>query len=555
MSASDKKKLRKEQASAFLTEKQMKEQAEAKKLRTYTITFITAMVLIVCITVGVLAARAVNHSGVFQKNTIAAVVGDHQINSVELSYYYSDKINEFYNDWYEQYSTYTDTYLNMMGLNTSKPLNEQVYDQESGKTWAQYFIEAAVEQAKSDYALYELAINDKDFKLPEDEQKTLDNLKKNLDVNAVLYGFSNGNQYLRTVYGYGSDVDSYYNYSERSMIASAYYNAHNDSLKYDANAIDEYQKDKKDNYNSYDYSYSYLSYTDFRTGGTKGEDGNMTYTDKENNDARDLMKATAEEMATAKTLEELKKKAEAAKVNEKSELAVNTEKAKLHTAINAALANWLAEAERKDGDIAAIPNTTTVKDEDGKETTLTNGYYVAIFNSKTENKKNLANVRHLLVKFTGGTEDEETGEIVYSAAEKDTAKVKAEGFLKTWKEGEATEETFIELVKKNTDDSGSKETGGLYEDITPASQYVTNFLNWSISDERQKGDTGIIETEYGYHVMYYVGDSDITYRDYMITNEMREADQAKWYEESLKDITTSIGDTSKMALDMVLSAG
>ena len=115
MSASDKKKLRKEQASAFLTEKQMKEQAEAKKLRTYTITFITAMVLIVCITVGVLAARAVNHSGVFQKNTIAAVVGDHQINSVELSYYYSDKINEFYNDWYEQSSTYTDTYLNMMG--------------------------------------------------------------------------------------------------------------------------------------------------------------------------------------------------------------------------------------------------------------------------------------------------------------------------------------------------------------------------------------------------------------------------------------------------------
>ena len=93
MSASDKKKLRKEQVAELLSEKQRQEQAEAKKLRIYTIGFLAAMALIVCIVIGVLGVRAVNQSGVFQKNTIAATIGDRELNSVELGYYYNDAIN------------------------------------------------------------------------------------------------------------------------------------------------------------------------------------------------------------------------------------------------------------------------------------------------------------------------------------------------------------------------------------------------------------------------------------------------------------------------------
>lgn len=553
MSASDKKKLRKEQAVAFLTEKQQKEQAEAKKLKIYTISFITAMALVVCIALGVLAVRAVNNSGVIQKNTIAATVGDKQLNSVELSYYYSDAVNEYYNQWYSQYSTYTDTYLQMMGLDTKKPLDTQIYDEESGQTWAEYFVETAIADAKHDYALYNLAMKE-EFKLPEDEQTSLDNMLNNLETYAMLYGYQNADQYLRASYGYGSDADSYKAYTERAAIADAYYQAHHDSLTYDDAAIREYEKDKVNRYNSYTYTYSYLSYTDFREGGTKGENGSVTYSDAENDAARAAMKAAAEMMATATSVDELKEKAKEVKVNESSEVAVNEEKNLLHTGINATLSDWLADAERKEGDIAAIPNTSTTKDADGKEVTVTNGYYVAIFHSKTDNAEKMSNVRHLLVKFKGGTEDEETGEMVYSDTEKAEAKTKAEGFYKTWKDGAATEESFIELVKKNSDD-GSKEEGGLFEDIHPDSDYVPTFLEWSISDERKAGDTGIIESPYGYHIMYYVGDDDMTYRDYMISNEMRDADQEKWYEGVLETVTTAVGDTSKMNLDLVLSNG
>lgn len=553
MSASDKKKLRKEQVSAVLSEKQRQEQAEAKKLRIYTISFVSAMIAIVVIAMAILGIRAVNNSGIVQKNTIAASVGERELNSVELNYYYNDAVNEYYNSWYETYTTYTDSYLQAVGLDATKPLDEQIYDEETGKTWSEYFVEIAVDNAKSDYALYDLAQKES-FQLPEDQKTTLDNMMNNLETYAMLYGYSNANQYLRAMYGFGAEKDSYKAYSEHSAIADAYKQAHQDSLKYEDADIRAYEKDKINNYNSYTYSSAYLSYTDFREGGTEDEDGNKTYTEDENNAAREAMKAAAEQLATATSLEELKEKIDTVEVNDQSDLAVNDYKNVLHTTLNAPLGDWLAAEERVEGDISAIPNTSTTTDADGNEKTVINGYYVACFGSKTDNSDLMSNVRHLLVKFDGGTENEETGETEYSDEEKKAAKDKADGYLKTWKEGAATEESFIELVKEHSDDT-SAEDGGLFEDINPDSQYVANFLNWSIDPVRKAGDTEVIETEYGYHVMYYVGDDDLTYRDYMITNEMRTADQEEWYQGVLEPITTAVKDTSKMTLDLVLSAG
>ncbi len=553
MSASDKKKIRKEQSAAILSEKQRQAQAEAKQLKVYTISFVCAMIAIVVIALSVLGIRAVNNSGIIQKNTIAAVVGDRELNSVELGYYYNEAINKYYNNWYEQYTTYTDTYLQAIGLDTSKPLNEQVYDEESGQTWDQYFIEVAIENAKSDFALYDLA-KAENFQLPSEEQTTLDNMLNNLETYATLYGYSNANQYLRAMYGYGAEADSYKEYSERVAIANAFMQAHEDSLKYEDADIREYEKDKTNNYNSYTYSSAYLSYTDFRQGGTEDEDGNKTYSDQENEAAREAMKIAAEKLATSATLDELKEMIPTIEVNESSQLAVNDSTKVLHTSLNATLSDWLAAEERVEGDIAAIPNTSTTTDENGNEKTVVNGYYVAYFSSKTDNTKLMSNVRHLLVKFAGGTENEETGATEYSEEEKAAAKEKADGYLKTWKEGAATEDSFIELVKEHSDDTSAAD-GGLFEDIHPDSSYVANFLNWSISADRKAGDAEVIETEYGYHVMYYVGDDDMSYRDYLITNEMRAADQEEWYTGILEPITTSVKDTSKMNLELVLSAG
>lgn len=553
MSASDKKKLRKEQSAAILSEKQRQEQADAKKLKIYTISFVSAMIAVVVIALAVLGIRAVNNSGIIQKNTVAAVVGERELNSVELGYYYNDAISKYYNDMYEMYETYADSYLQAIGLDTTKPLDTQVYDKESGKTWAEYFVDTAIETAKSDFALYDLA-KAENFQLPDDEQTSLDNMMNNLGTYATLYGYSNANQYLRAMYGYGADEDSYKAYSERSAVADAYKHAHEDSLQYKDADIREYEKDKISQYNSYTYSSAYLSYTDFRQGGTEDEEGNKTYSDAENEAAREAMKTAAEALATSTSLDALKEAIKSVEVNGDSQLSVNDYKKVLHSTLNTPLADWLADEARQEGDIGAIPNTSTSTGEDGKETTVTNGYYVVCFGSKSDNSQPMANVRHLLVSFPGGTKNEETGETEYTDEEKATAKSEADGYLKTWLEGDATEESFIALVKEHSDDT-SAEDGGLFEDIHPDSQYVPNFLNWSIDPERKAGDAEVIETEYGYHVMYYVGADEMTYRDYMITNEMRAADQEEWYQSILEPITTAVKDTSKMQLDIVLSAG
>lgn len=549
MSASDKKKLRKEQDASIITERQKQERAEAKKLKIYTTVFVAALVLIACTAIAVLTVRGINNSGVMQKNTVAATVGEEQLNSVEMSYYYNDAINDFYSEMSSQYSEYASQYLEAIGLDNTKPLDEQIYDEESGQTWAEYFLDEALKKAQNDFALYKAATEDS-FTLPEEEQTTLDNQLNNLETYATLYGFSNSKQYLRAMYGYGADAKSYGEYQERRAVADAYLTAHEEALTFDDAAIREQEAINPNKYTSFTYTSAYLSYTDFRQGGTEDEDGTVTYSDEENNAAREAAKLAAEDMATATTVDELNEKVEAAEVNEDSQLAVNEYSDNLYTNINATLAQWLSDEERQEGDIEAIPNTSTTTDEEGNETTVTNGYYVAIFHSKNDNAKKMSNVRHLLVQFKGGETDETTGETTYTEAEMAEAKEAADGYLKQWQEGDATEESFIELVKEHSDDTSAEE-GGLFENIHPDSEYVENFLNWSISADRKPGDAEVIETEYGYHVMYYVGESETTYRDYMISNELRATTQEEWYNGLIEATTATLGDTSKMKLDVM----
>lgn len=555
MSASDKKKFRKEQASDMLTAKQREQQAEEKKLRVYTICFVTAMILIVCAVLGVVGVRAAINGGLSERFTVAATVEGEKLNAIEFSYYYNDAVSEFYNEWYEQFSDQTDTYLLTMGLDTSKPLDEQVQDEETGKTWAEYFVELALEEAKRDAALCNEAKKN-GFELTEEQKDNIDASIENIKMWAPYYGFNDANHYMRATYGNGASLRSYRAYFERCQIADAYYDAHLADYTYTDEQMREYEsKDNKGmDYNAFTYTTAYLSYTFFQQGGTEGENGVMTYTDAENDAARAAMKVAAETLVTATSPEDLKAKAAEVETKEGTSISVSNNKNQMYSQFkgaNADLAAWIIDDARQEGDIDLIPINakTTV---DGAEVEVTNGYYVVIFQGRNEQTDPMGNVRHLLVKFEGGTEDEETGELTYSDEEKAAAKEEADGYLKTWKEGEATEATFIELVKEHSDDT-SAEDGGLFEDIHPGSSYVENFLNWSIDPARKAGDAEVIETEYGYHVMYYVGDDDMSYRDLLVTTDMAAADQEVWYEALLEPVTGEVVDTSKLKLDTILA--
>lgn len=112
-------------------------------------------------------------------------------------------------------------------------------------------------------------------------------------------------------------------------------------------------------------------------------------------------------------------------------------------------------------------------------------------------------VRHILVQPKGGVTDE-SGVTTYSEDEWATALSEAERILKQWQEGEATEDSFAVLANTYSEDGGSNTTGGLYADVHIDSSYVPEFKNWAIDFNRKPGDVEIVQTTYGYHIMYFV---------------------------------------------------
>ena len=53
--------------------------------------------------------------------------------------------------------------------------------------------------------------------------------------------------------------------------------------------------------------------------------------------------------------------------------------------------------------------------------------------------------------------------------------------------------------------------------------------------------------------MYYVGASELNYRDHMISSEMQIEDQEKWYKAALETVTAEKLDVSRLKLDMIIS--
>lgn len=180
-------------------------------------------------------------------------------------------------------------------------------------------------------------------------------------------------------------------------------------------------------------------------------------------------------------------------------------------------------------------------------------YYAA--NEEALNQQGIADdgsvtvdVRHILICPQGGTEDE-NGTVTYSEAEWEQCRVKAQELLDKWQAEDGTEEGFAQFATDYTEDPGSMNTGGLYTDVY-VGQMVEPFENWCFDESRQYGDTGLVQTDYGYHIMYFVEsrevwigsvqDAIISERSMAIVNEA----VAKWPVE-IKDNKIVLGNITK----------
>ena len=518
MSASTKKKLRNAEHTEKLTERQIAAQKEAKKVKIYTTVFVIVTVILLAIALTICASQIIDKTGIRQKNSVAMTVGDVEITSPEMTYFYVDAVSNFYS---------TNSDIISYFLDTATPLNQQMYSYDNNTTWADYFLTIA--QSNAEYAYtYCAAAEAEGHTLSEAELEEVASYTALLEQYALSYGVSDLETFLKGTYGEFATVESFNAYQEKIALANSYRSAYADSLTYDDAAIDAAVAADPDKYASFTY-HSYLITTNrFLSGGTVGADGTTTYTDEEKAAAL----AAAEEAAKSvvdsapASIEAFDAAIAGLSFNAESTGTTSVENANvLYTSIDASRAAWLAQ-EHKTGDVAYVPYETTLNGE-----TTVNGYYVLYFVSRNDNEFALPNVRHILIS----TEDDME---------------KAESILDEWKSGSATEESFGALALKYSIDTGSAEDGGMVAEVKPGTM-VQSFEDWCYG-EHQVGDTGIIESEYGFHIMYFSGYSDSIYLDLLVSEDLFNTEMERWYADLHAKYPVTIGTSKYLPLSMTL---
>ena len=129
-------------------------------------------------------------------------------------------------------------------------------------------------------------------------------------------------------------------------------------------------------------------------------------------------------------------------------------------------------------------------------------------NGITKDAGKTIDVRHILLMPENGTTGDD-GYPVYSEEDWAACEAEIQKIYDEWMVGDKSEESFAEFAAKYSQD-GNAAQGGIYEDVTEG-YMVPAFNDWCFDESRQYGDHGLVKTEYGYHIMFFVGSQEIWY--------------------------------------------
>ncbi len=479
-----------------------------------------------------------------QKVLTAAKMDDKKITVAEYNYYYLNLYNQVASIS-QQYDSYYGAGSGAMytGFDISKNPADQEYvgaeTHDEVETWADYFKYNAAEKAFINMLVYEDAMSEEakkaGFELSEETNKeiqdSIDEVIESLTKNAENSDFSLNN-YIAKTCGEGLTEKSYTELLRRDSIVEHYLTWYQENLaeNYTEDEIKAYYNDNKDTLDQASIRLFSVSYAEI-----EGKTDDPTYTKAEAKERADefLGKITDEASFIALAKEYA---APSAKDDFKNDSATNaanmTKETVSQTSKN--LAKWMFDDARALGDKAVIHD---------KDNEL---YFIAYLTKVATPDKETAGatVRHILVQADTEKENSEGNKIPLSDAEIeanfDKAYKEAKKILKEWKKGAATEDSFAALATEKTDDTGSAETGGLYEDITSTSSYVPEFLDWALADH-EVGDTEIVKTQYGYHIMYFVGADEMEKWE----SDARTALAAEDYDEYAQELYDITGEKTE----------
>ena len=537
-----------------------------------------AVVVVLAIALGV-GGFAVGNSGILQRGKVVFSVGDTDVTMGEYSYYYNAMYSQYFNYSY-QYDTYYGAGMGAMytGYDCSVAPDQQAYslgeiEGVEEPMWTDFFDYSARQQIQYAKACIKYA-EENGITLDEADYAEVDESMAMMEENAksgtTPYSLA---AYLRAFYGKAMSVSMLRQIMEEQTLVQ----------KVNEAKMNEYKAEYTDAeiekvYNDEIKTYGVVSLRTYTINAEEVEDEEGTAA------------------VTTETLAAAKKKADSfvAKVTDEAsfkntayefeKLAENKEADKLkdddsytlladqnYSSLDSSDEAFLKWAFDEN---ARVGSTYVVEDK-------TSGYTVYMMVApvhKAPDSKTY-DVRHILISFP----EEETaeGEEAEEAKEekKDDVKVemldasaydvtvdidvdledtgdketykKAQDILEKYLKGDHTEAAFADLAKEYSEDSNAAD-GGLYEGVTEG-QFVDEFENWSFAEGRKEGDVGIVESTYGYHIMYHVDVTTTTWSD-VIKSDLAAEEYNEFAEKIVAEDNVKIANDNEAVLSAVEEA-
>ncbi|MBQ8696848.1 MAG: peptidyl-prolyl cis-trans isomerase [Clostridia bacterium] len=409
------------------------------------------------------------------------------------SEHYTITVAEFQYFLAKTYDDFASQYGDMINymLDTTKPLRDQKcpVDQTGKMTWFDYVADGAVTTVKSYLLIAEQALKE-GYEISEEDKALIKAELDSMDEKAAEAEYANVEDYIRDYYGSFATKETLQTCFNLSFIANSYRAEKYNSYDFTEEDYSDYAEKNPASCYKADFMYLRMS-ANIKEGATDAEKAAEWEKTKQaaldfNNaiKGKDSFISLAEDyMRSYCTIVEDETKVDYDKniVTEEilKESAKGAETVGVAYSTGAKNVDWIFAKGRLSGE------QTVIEDEENYTCEI-----IYMLKPMYLDESPTVDVRHILI--TPKTEGDD-----YKAS------TKANEIYKTWSEGEATEESFAELAAEFTEDTGSRNSGGLYDGVVPG-QMVTEFNDWCFDPARKAGDTDIVKTDYGYHIMYFV---------------------------------------------------
>lgn len=444
---------------------------DAKRKEKRNSIIITALVIVVAVLViGLAVYNALDNAGVFLRSSTVLETENFEFDGAMMAYVYSSA--------YMNYSSY----LSMLGVDPNVSLKRQECPFAEGQSWFDYFISTSKSQATEILALCEAA-HEAGITLNDEDLALIDNNIETIKSEAATYGYESIDTYLMAMTGNPVKIDAVRRCLELSALASKYTTECITTLTYTADELAAYRDANPDAFLGVDlYSYSFntgdYSFNDDSDAATlmdiAKKDAEALANNKTLDDFKAAIKALIEENTTAgkdETIEEFEQR--------KADLLESyLQKHVVKASLTEKVAKWAFEANLYE----------TYVDSESSATKCT--VYMLVKDEYFDESES-RDVRHILFANDNHKDDTKAQEVF--------AKLEAEGF---------TEDAFNKYAAEYSEDPGSKDKGGLYENVFEGDM-VTEFDAWLFDADRKTGDCEVIKAaDTGWHIIYYAGEGD-----------------------------------------------